>query len=70
MDFLSLGDVIETPFGARKANEDWQPGFISTEYLQEHFGHLDTATEMIEATISEGLKLFFQWLADKGKIPQ
>ena len=72
MDFYEfLGKVQEednqtyTPFAAKNKNE-WLPGTISIDFLNEHFSQYSTAEEMINATESEGLKLYFAWLRDKG----
>lgn len=67
-----LGEAADAknPFAGRANNGDWLEGFVSVPFLQEHFGHLSTATEMQAATESEGLKLYFGWLADQGIIPR
>ena len=65
-----LGDVTENPFAGRTHDGRWIPGYTRIEYLQSNFGHLDTATEMQSATDSEGLKMYFGWLADNGVIPR
>lgn len=53
------------PFAGR-VDGDWVEGTISIDFLSEHFGHLETAEEMKKATESEGLKLYFDWLKQKG----
>jgi len=67
--FGALNEVEEglttNPF-AGKVNEEWVEGYISIDFLNEHFGHLETAEEMKSATESEGLKLYFEWLRDEG----
>lgn len=51
---------------AGKVDEEWVEGEISIDFLNINFGHLETAEEMKNATESEGLKLYFAWLRDKG----
>jgi len=53
---------------AGKINNEWVEGTISVNYLQENFGQFSTAMEMKNATNSEGLKLFFDYLVSEGKI--
>lgn len=69
MDFYEMLDEVQgyafNPF-AGKVNGEWHEGEISIDFLNEHFGHLETSDEMINATESEGLKLYFAWLKDKG----
>lgn len=67
---LGSDDHAPNPFAGRTEAGKWISGTISVPFLQEHFGHFSTATEMIAATESEGLKLYFEWLADEGKIPR
>jgi len=70
MDFYEL--LTETEAGmahnpyAVKINGRWVPGGISIDFLNDHFGHLETAEEMIDATNSEGLKLYFDRLKKRG----
>ena len=74
MDFSFLNEEngkTRYPFAYRQINEDdsygdWNEGKISIEFLNKHFGHLETAEEMKNATNSEGLKLYFDWLKEKG----
>lgn len=73
MDFYKVVKVYEldktqttSPFSGKISGGDWEEGLISINYLNEHFGHLETAEEMINATESEGLKLYFAWLKEKG----
>lgn len=70
MDFISISNdqgMINNPFSAKCDNE-WIAGQINAEFLQTNFGQFNTATEMKNATESEGLKLFFSYLAEQGKI--
>lgn len=73
-DFRTLEEIepgqAYCPYAARTVDGVWQPGLISIAALQERFGQYDTASEMKAATDSEGLKLYFDWLADQGKIPR
>ena len=74
MDFYSILDQVEEgkayyPYAAKTVNGTWIEGMISIDFLNEHFGQYTNATEMIDATESEGLKLFFAWLRDQGKLP-
>ena len=57
------------PYGG-KENEEWVEGTISVEFLNNNFGQYSTTTEMKNATESEGLKLFFDYLVQQGKIPK
>ena len=71
MDFYEVLEEIEegfalTPHSAKLENGEWVEGTISIDFLNEQFGHLETAEEMVNATESEGLKLYFAWLRDKG----
>lgn len=75
MDFWSIlaqvdDGIAENPFAGRNEAGDWIPGLISIAFLQQHFGQFSTATEMQAATESEGLKAYFEWLAENGVIPQ
>ena len=68
MDFNILENIngeTYNPF-AGKRNDEWIEGTISIDFLNKHFGHLETAEEMKNATESEGLKLYFDWLKQKG----
>jgi hypothetical protein len=71
MDFYTLEQTEPgytlNPFAAKIENE-WIPGEVSIEFLNTNFGQYTTAQEMIDATESEGLKLFFSWLKDQGKL--
>jgi len=68
-EILGQEDEALNPFAGRAQEGTWIEGKISVPFLQSHFGHLKTATEMKEATTSEGLKRFFDWLAQEGRIP-
>ena len=57
------------PYSAKKDGK-WIEGGVSSEYLNEKYGEFETATEMKKATKSEGLKLFFDYLAEEGHIPE
>ena len=63
------GNAIN-PYAGRGPNGEWQEGTISVDLLESTFGHLTTATEMKVATQSEGLRLYFDWLASQGIIPE
>lgn len=70
MDFnieqLKIDDgYIKNKFSSRKGDE-WIEGSTSILFLNKNFGHLNTAEEMKNATDSEGLKLYFDWLKEKG----
>ena len=54
------------PYAGKRQDGTWLAGSISLDFLNEHFSHLKTTEEMINATESEGLKLYFAWLKDKG----
>ena len=66
MDFNTISTElgVETPYGS-KINNVWFYGYIPVKFLNENFGHLSTAQEMINTTESEGLKLFLSWLRDE-----
>lgn len=57
------------PYSAKTLDDQWLEGTISIDFLNQHFGQYSTAQEMIAATESEGLKLYFAWLRDEGKVP-
>ncbi len=65
MDFAKYineyGDIVN-PYAGKAESGDWLEGTISLGWLQEHFGLYQTLDECIEATESEGLKLFFEYL--------
>ncbi len=65
MDFAKYineyGDIVN-PYAGKTENGNWLEGTISVEWLQEHFGLYQTLDECIQATDSEGLKLFFEYL--------
>lgn len=69
MDFNNILIAIENesknPF-ALKINGEWEEGTISVDYLNRNFSQYKTADEMINATESAGLKLYFDWLKEKG----
>lgn len=50
---------------ASKGDDGWGSGYIHIDYLNKHFRHLKTAKKMKNATKSEGLKLYFDWLKQK-----
>lgn len=70
MDFYELLDEVEEGFAynpyAGKQNNEWIEGTISIDFLNKHFGHLETCQEMKNATESEGLRLYFDWLKQQG----
>lgn len=57
-----------TPYSFQR-DAEWVEGEISISFLNSNFGEYKNATEMKNATTSEGLKLYFDWLAEQGKIP-
>lgn len=70
MDFSILESeefegMTVNPFAVNE-NGEWKESHTSIDFLNDKFGHLETAEEMINATESEGLKLYFIWLRDKG----
>lgn len=64
--------LVETDKGftynpyAAEVNGERRDGMISIDFLNEYFSQYSTAEEMINAAKSEGLKLYFAWLRDKG----
>ena len=53
---------IFTPYAGKTESGVWVQGVISVDFLQEYFGQYETLDECIQATESEGLKLFFEHL--------
>lgn len=45
---------------------EWKDGSIAIDYLNSNFGEFETVEEMKNATESEGLKLYFDWLKSEG----
>lgn len=70
MDFNTLNQIYEgqvyTPYAGKVDNGDWIEGTLSVDFLILNFGGFTTPAEMIAATDSDGLKLFFGWLVDQG----
>lgn len=54
------------PYASKDLDNNWKTGVISIDFLNEHFGQYSTVEEMINATESEGLKLYFVWLKEQG----
>ena len=65
---IFASDETYNPF-AEKISDTWAEGTISIAFLQNNFGQYTTATEMKNATDSEGLRLYFDYLNEQGKIP-
>jgi len=65
MDFAKYineyGDIVN-PYAGKISDGEWVEGVTSVDFLQSNFGHYTTLDECIEATESEGLKLFFEYL--------
>lgn len=69
MDFNTISETyILNPYGYKTSDGTWHEGYMSTEFLNNNFGQYKTATEMKNATTSEGLKLFFDYLVERGSI--
>ena len=53
---------------ANKDNGNWQEGYISIDWLNEHFGDLSNADDMIMRAndYSEATVLYFKWLKEQG----
>lgn len=71
IDFKKLLEVDEfgyayNPYAGKNKKGEFVKGGTSTDFLNDNYGHLETVEDMINATDSEGLKLFFAWLRDKG----
>lgn len=70
MNFNEILQEIEIGFSynpfAGKSDGTWHAGLISIDFLNAHFSKYETAEEMINATESEGLKLYFDWLKEQG----
>jgi len=60
---------IPNPYAAKLADGTWVTGTTDTAFLNTNFGNYTTATEMKAATTSEGLQMFFGYLAQRGEIP-
>ena len=73
MDFHDILEEVEykgsglaySPY-ALKIDGKWVEGQISIDWLNTQFGQYSTAEEMKNATESEGLKLYFDWLKEQG----
>lgn len=69
MDFSVILDHVDgwgyNPYASIDVGK-WVEGQISVDYLNEHYGKYETATKMKNATTSEGLRLYFDWLAEQG----
>ncbi len=70
MNFINLSDQgnISNPYAAKTVDGEWLEGFVDAQFLQDNFGQFNTATEMKNATDSEGLKMFFDYLVEQGKL--
>lgn len=74
MDFYDIleetvEDMSYNPYAAR-VDDEWIQGEININFLNQNFGKYETATEMKNATESDGLKLFFEYLVEEGKLQQ
>ena len=70
INFYEILEEVEegyayNPYAGRHKGK-WLEGLISIDFLNKHFSQYTTAEEMINATESEGLKLYFAWLRDGG----
>lgn len=61
--------IAKNPYAGKDENGNWLSGYVSIDFLNQNFSQFSTATEMKNATTSEGLKLFFDELASQGLIP-
>lgn len=69
IDFnIILSDTINK-YAGKDVDDKWMVGDIDIEFLNQNFAQYGTAQEMIDATESEGLKLYFSWLKDQGILP-
>lgn len=68
MDFSTLKKIDEEYVYNPYAGENG--GGTSIVFLNTNFGQYETAEEMKNATNSDMLKQFFNWIADEGKIPR
>ena len=59
---LAIEGIIVNPFSAKTEEGEWLQGTISADFVQKHFGQFETFDECIQATESEGLRLFFEHL--------
>lgn len=69
-DFYDVLDDVDfgqtrNPYAAKKDGE-WIEGLMSVDFLNEHYGKYNNADDMIKNAMSEGHKLYFQWLKDQG----
>ena len=69
MDFYDVLKEVEEGLAfnsyAGKIDGEWQRGFISIDFLNKYFSQYSTTEQMINATESESLKLYFAWLRDE-----
>lgn len=73
---MNFYDILEqvyegyahNPYAGKTEDGQWVEGFISIDFLNENFGQYSTPTEMKNATTSEGLKRFFDYLVAEGKL--
>jgi hypothetical protein len=61
-------EYAKNPFAGKSGNE-WVEGGTSIQFLNDNFGQYSTAQEMIDAAEDEGLKMYFAWLKEQGKLP-
>ena len=61
---------IKNPFAGKTKEGNYFEGETSADFIRDNFGEYETAAEMKKVTESEGLKLFFDYLAEEGHIPK
>ncbi len=74
MNFYDILDEIDegvayNPF-AGKRDGNWIEGGIDIDFLNNNFGSYDNATDMKANTESEGLRNYFDYLVNEGKLQQ
>ena len=73
MDFNNISNInreIKNPYAGKDKEDNWIEGTINIDFLNENFGEYETATEMKNATNSEGLIKFFDYLVDEGELEE
>ena len=54
--------IIPNPYGGKTSGGTWIPGEVAITWLEKNFKDYETFDECIQATESEGLRLFFEHL--------
>jgi len=57
--------MAKNPYAA-KSNGEWIEGLISIDFLNEFYGKYETYEDIVANSMTEGHKLYFEWLKEKG----